>query len=339
MNKAPRILIPILTGLGNCVMLTPLMRTLRQLYPAAELHLFTDGRWNVQELLRGSPLISGIHFDVPTRMNLVFAPRISSNLSFILRARAKNLTATIIAHAMPADQKNSAIKNTILKACGARLIPQPFVHESEQNLALLDAIGVSRQKWVLNPGELAPGASVPPELSSSYIVVQPGASNGLPTPKRWPTERWIELLRELLEDGREVVLLGDKAERTLGEQVAASLQGGNLKNLCGATDIPQMLAVIKGAKAVIAADSGLGHLAGALGVPLISIWGPTSWTRSSPMGNVRKVSLALPCAPCTGEPGQPGEAVALERCPRQNACMKDLAVDQVTKELRCVLGG
>lgn len=323
---SPRVLLPILTGLGNCVMLTPMIRTIKSEWPQAKILLFTDGRWGVQAFFGGAPEIAGLVESVPSGVDIVFVPRVSGSLRFAATARLKNLRAKIIAHRIPPWAEKSLLKNALLSALGVTLVEQAVEHESVQNLGLLAPLGVVQERWQRKSAALGeyPESSVP----GDYVLVQAGASNGLLTPKRWPEEHWALLIKRLAGLGFHVVLVGDSAEKKLGERISAD--ESRITNLCGKTGIAELIGLIRGAKLVIAADSGVGHIAGAVGARLLSLWGPTSWVRSGPSGDfVNKISLNLACSPCTGDPGQPGEAEAFVACPIGRACMEKLTPDMV----------
>lgn len=323
-----RILIPIMTGLGNCVMITPLIETLRKEFPSAEVVLFTNGRWNVQDLFKNHPGVQTT-FTIPKNIDLILSPRIASTLPFLLMVKAKNPFATFIAHEFKPDERARTAKNLSLRMMGASIVPLRLEHETLQNLSLLRPLGIQERAWILQPKLYVSHSK------NSGIIVQPGAANATPTPKRWPEENWKGLITSLLGSGEKVTLVGDASEFTLGERIAKETKSPLLENLCGKTSIAELMEQVAGAKALIAGDSGVGHLAGALGIPVFSLWGPTSWTRSHPVGaKIVKISLELPCAPCTGEPGLPGEIDALARCPIQNRCMVELSVNSVLERVQ-----
>jgi len=129
------------------------------------------------------------------------------------------------------------------------------------------------------------------EKYRGYIAVCPGATFG--PAKQWPYfSRLIELL-----NGERIVLLGRVGDSS-GIETAARGNGG-IVDLTGRTSLPQAAAIIAAARAVVANDSGLMHLAGFLGTPVVGIFGSTSpdWTR--PLGK-RSVVLynRRPCSPC-----------------------------------------
>ena len=129
------------------------------------------------------------------------------------------------------------------------------------------------------------------DRGAGAIVLCPGAHYG--PAKRWP--QFVDLARML--PGR-IVLLGTKNEAPDAARVAAA-DPARIADLCGATSVVEAARIIAAARAVVANDSGLMHLAGFLGTPVVGIFGSTrpSWT--SPLGrNSRIVHQEMPCSPC-----------------------------------------
>ncbi len=124
------------------------------------------------------------------------------------------------------------------------------------------------------------------------VVFCPGSKYG--PAKRWP---WFgELARRL--SGETIVLLGDDDETETGKAVEAT-GSGNVTNLIGKTSLAEVVSIIAAAKLVVSNDSGLMHIAGFLGTPVVGIFGSTSpvWTR--PLGGRAKIATTnCECSPC-----------------------------------------
>ena len=100
--------------------------------------------------------------------------------------------------------------------------------------------------------------------------------------KRWPEERWIETGRALHGRGLEIVLpWGSDDERTAAERIAASLPGARVPDKA---PLDAMARLIAGASLVVGVDTGLLHLAAALGVPLVAIFVASEPGLTGPMG-------------------------------------------------------
>jgi heptosyltransferase-2 len=137
------------------------------------------------------------------------------------------------------------------------------------------------------------GKAVPPDERYRGVVVYcPGAAYG--QAKRWP--HFAELAR--LQAGERVVVLGTGADGESAREIAAAAPG-RVEDLTGRTSLVEAAAIMAAAKAVVSNDSGLMHMAGFIGTPLVGLFGSTSpvWTR--PLGR-RSVIMQSgePCAPC-----------------------------------------
>ncbi|MDQ2742729.1 MAG: glycosyltransferase family 9 protein, partial [Chloroflexota bacterium] len=130
------------------------------------------------------------------------------------------------------------------------------------------------------------------------VVIHAGSING--SAKRWPAGNWSLFAREMeMRAGASVVLVGAASDAAIAEEVAR----GALKavNLVGHTTIDELIALLAHANLVATGDSGPLHLAVALGVPLLAVYGPTDPRVHGPyrpVGPVRLHRRDLPCSPC-----------------------------------------
>ncbi len=134
-----------------------------------------------------------------------------------------------------------------------------------------------------------------------YLVFAPGAEYG--PAKRWPSARFAELA---LRVDLPVLLLGSAKEAPLCQEIA-DLAPGRCRNLSGKTTLLQAMNLLASARAVVSNDSGLMHVAAALGVPQVALFGSSSPLHTPPL-NARAQVLwlkndplyqpALDCAPC-----------------------------------------
>lgn len=136
----------------------------------------------------------------------------------------------------------------------------------------------------------------------AYHVFVPGAEYG--PAKRWPAQRFAELARQL---DAPVLLLGSTKEAALGEEIAALAGGAGCRNLAGATSLAEAFALIAAARDVITNDTGLMHVAAALDVPQVAVFGSSSPLHTPPLSDKAQVvwlkndpayQPPLDCAPC-----------------------------------------
>jgi heptosyltransferase-2 len=136
--------------------------------------------------------------------------------------------------------------------------------------------------------------------SSPLFVLCPGAEYG-PT-KRWPAAHFAKLAQSLVTENAntQVILLGGMGDRELAQDIEMQAQlPSNLHNWCGNTSLDEAIALISMAKAVVSNDSGLMHIAAALKIPQVAIFGSSDPAHTPPLSSTAKVLwLNLPCSPC-----------------------------------------
>lgn len=108
----------------------------------------------------------------------------------------------------------------------------------------------------------------PPAPRGGHVVVHPGAASGS---RRWPVERWADVVTELVRSGRQVVVTGVAAESSL----CAALEHLGAENRCGAETLVDLARTVASAAAVLCGDTGVAHLATAYGTPSVLLFGPT----------------------------------------------------------------
>ena len=165
----------------------------------------------------------------------------------------------------------------------------------------------------------------------AYVVFAPGAEFG--PAKRWPAHHFSELAVKL---DATVVLLGSGKETALCDEIAAPVnvvQAGKCLNLAGKTSLPQALALIAASRSTLSNDSGLMHVAAALGVPQVAIFGSSSPLHTPPLNDKAHViwlkadpvyQPPLDCAPCFAR-----------ECPLGHTrCLNDISAERVLTSLQ-----
>jgi heptosyltransferase-2 len=143
--------------------------------------------------------------------------------------------------------------------------------------SLLSSKGIGDQDWIVG---LSPGAAYGPA-------------------KRWPVERFAAIAKRAAEEwGAKVLVIGTEKEKELGETLVSAAAPSAI-NLCGMTGLGDALALIKRCALFVSNDSGLMHVAAALQVPTVAVFGSTDSIATGPRGNrTRIIKQDLDCSPC-----------------------------------------
>ncbi|MAA73508.1 MAG: lipopolysaccharide heptosyltransferase II [Salinisphaeraceae bacterium] len=149
------------------------------------------------------------------------------------------------------------------------------------------------------------------------VALLPGAEYG--PAKQWPARHFADLAAGLGRAGVRCIVLGSPKEQALGEAIVSD-SGGAALNLCGRTSLPDAVDLIGACRAAVSNDSGLMHVAAAVGVPVVALYGSSSSERTPPLTEQAVVmTRALTCRPCFER-----------RCPYgHTACLSHIRPDTV----------
>lgn len=149
------------------------------------------------------------------------------------------------------------------------------------------------------------------------IAFCPGAEYG--PAKRWPAAHYATLAKSLAAHGYAIWLLGSPKDHAVAETIASAAAGACI-NLCGKTSIAEAVDLLAAARLTVTNDSGLMHVAAAVGRPLIALYGSSSPQFTPPLSTQAQIiSLNIACSPCYAR-----------TCPLQHfQCLNDLHPQQV----------
>ena len=211
-------------------------------------------------------------------------------------------------------------------------------HEVERNLALLSVLGISAAKPV--PPQIFPTEEDKAQVDQFFQQHQLGDVKGavaLAPGSVWPTKRWFSdrfaaLAKQLAENGHPIVLIGGPGDQEIGKEIETECKG-QVINLIGYLNLRQSAETIRRCRALVSNDSAPAHLGAAVGTPVVAIFGPTVPAFGFyPYGEGHRViERTLPCRPCSSHGGK--------KCPTQTfECMTEITVDEVYQAVQDVLG-
>lgn len=156
-------------------------------------------------------------------------------------------------------------------------VPVPKLRVDQDNRArLLQALGLKTDKPI--------------------VALMPGAEYG--PAKQWPPEYYAELAKSLSQAGDQVWVMGSAKEVELGASIAADA-GPAVTNLCGRTQLVDTVDLLSLCNRAVTNDSGLMHVAAAVGIPLVAIYGSSTPDYTPPLTDRADILyLRLSCSPC-----------------------------------------
>jgi lipopolysaccharide heptosyltransferase II len=347
-----RIVVQKILGMGSNIQATPLLASLRDAYPNAEIVVLTAAR--NRALIERLPLVDralyiaddGTVDLVRTTARVVASLlRQRSDLFFDLElysAAASVLTAASCARNRYGFFRHSAqfkkgsythlvkfatnkpVSRLYLQlglAAGAREVPTdavgPITVTEDDRRRLADTLRRSAL-----------------ELADDYIVVNPNASD-LMLERRWPAENFVALLEHLAHEGRQCVLIGAANEAAYVAALLGRLSPEarpHMIDTSGRLTLGELFALIGGARCVVTNDTGPMHFAFALRRPTVCLFGPVDPVHYGFESTlVETVYTPVFCSPCAHENEKPP-------CAGNNICMKLIEVDEVRNAVHRLLG-
>jgi heptosyltransferase I len=150
--------------------------------------------------------------------------------------------------------------------------------------------------------------------------------------KQWPSERWLQLIEEFAGWGLQVVLTGAHPDYGSNEEIIHRLQPrarGLVRNAAGAS-LQETAATLEHSRLVVSVDTGVMHMAAALGAPLVALHGPTSSKRWGPVSE-RAIVVDSPAS------GSGYLNLGWEYLPQPPACMECIGYEVVRGACRAIL--
>jgi heptosyltransferase II len=336
-REIKRVLVRAANWIGDAVMTLPALQSIRQAFPKKHIAILTKP-W-VADLFFQSPLVDqvilyespGRHegirgkwqlarelkkegFDIAILFQNAFEAALISYLAGIPRRGGYNTDArgVLLTHAVRVDgevRKGHQVDyyREMVKGLGLESLPAiPFLEASpghkEEAGRILDSFGLAEEERIMG---LGPGATFGPA-------------------KQWFPERFAALADRFSRDGDvRILVFGSRADMPTASLLVRKAQSPMI-DLTGQTSLRQVIGLIARCRLFVSNDSGLMHVAAALGVPVLAIFGSTDAVRTGPLGKkCRVVKSPLPCSPCLKP-----------RCPQNRECMEGISVDEVYEEAK-----
>lgn len=326
-----RILLVQLADIGDLVLTTPAIAALREAHPHAVIDLLAATQ--ALPILPDGLVNEALSFyrAGKSASRAMFAP---DNLLLLLRIKRKRYDMLVFFHHFTLRAGLWKFR-LIARASGARRIiglqngtagfltdslPDEGFGARHQAQYWLDLVGLLGACSRPRPAQVRRQAhhKLRDSLASPIVVMHAG-SGGYSPARRWDVQQFAELARQLQEkSGASIVVVGQKDD--CGQELAESLESPHI-DLTGKTSLPQLADVIAHADLFVGADSGVMHLAAAVGTPVLSFFGPSNasaWQPWAMDGLSAVLRSGVACSPCS----YVGQSIGAREGCAARTCMK-----------------
>lgn len=331
-----RILIINVNWVGDVLFSTPFIRTLRSYFPESYIAVAVVPR--CEEVLKLNPDIDkiikfderSVHKGIAGKLKLVsLLKKENFDVCFLLH---RSFTRALIALLSGIPNRIGYFTRKRALLLTKNIMPKGDIHKVEYFLDILRAIGLKPQdndyrffisdedRTYVNTLLTSEGVDI---NNDRIFVLNPGGNWDL---KRWPKENFAQLIDSINTWFKDVktIITGAVKDLKLAEDIKRLTKSRPI-NFAGKTTLKQLAALFEKSKLVISNDSGPMHVAVALSIPTIALFGPTSPRLTGPYGKGRFLVLSkdigckIPCYKL--------------KC-RDNKCMKAIGVDDVLKAIK-----
>lgn len=348
-RRIKRILIVRLSAMGDVIHTLPAVAALHEAFPEATIDWLIEGRWAELLCVPGVPRRGPRSAQRPLVDNIHTVKLVQWRKSLLTLATVQQI-ATVWndvrdMHYDLAIDLQGAIRSAVLaRFSGAREVfgaaeprespaslwytRQAITHGThvvEQNVSLIESLAQRKLKIpeAALPRDLRAEARISEMLAAEklrdFVIVNPGAGWGA---KRWPAERYGQVALAISQQGIRSIINYGPGEESLAEMVRVASDGTALAWKCS---ISQLIALTRRARVFIGGDTGPMHLAAALRIPVVAIFGPTDPARNGPYGT-RSVVLRSPASLTTHA-----------RKSRADAGLMEVGADAVVAAARALL--
>jgi heptosyltransferase III len=335
-----RILVIALRRLGDVLLTTPLIRSLKRAFPDAAIEALVFA--GTEGILAGNPDLSGV-ITMREGATVELARSLWRRYDLALSTQSGDrpilfawMAGRVSAGLVKQRGAGGVMARVKRAALGLSVAADDERHRVEEVLELAVALGVPRVPELVCPSAPLPRERLP---AGAYAVVHVGPMFSY---KRWQPQGWRALAAALAARGLSVVATGGPSpeDRRYGDEVWGEGAPDGLRRLDGVLSWGELAATIAGAAVYVGPDTSVTHLAAATGAMTVALYGPTDPRRFGPWPvgadkapwvaagtiqhdrNVWLVQNPLPCLPCHKEGCE-------RRIDSYSRCLDELSADQV----------
>lgn len=312
-------------GLGDALLMWPMLAVLRESFPGARIDVLGERR-NAGAFTLAAPIADFIAYD---RNPLRAIRQLSAaRYDLVIDTEQYHHLSTLVANALRPRWLCG------FDTLGRRRLQTHAVAHSEDQYEVLTflqlAATVSGREPVFDadhafiavPEEARRWAAATLRVAAGrpVVAISPVAGSAY---RLWPAERYAAVGRWLVGRGFHVVVIGGSDGEAAAARIAEGADPALLSNFVGKTTLAQTAGLLSQARLSLSADTSVLHLAYGVGTPTVALFGPALYRKWAPPGRAhRLVRRGLACSPCM-------RFGVLPPCPYGVACMQEITVDEV----------
>jgi len=332
-----KVLVAAPNWIGDAVLALPAIARVRELFPASRITI--SGLPHICELFRESPYVNDMRIYSGSLLSTVSdIKKCGFDLAILLPNSFRTALIVYLARiplrcGYNRDGRGIMLNMAIKVDARTKKLPQTEYYMNIVNYIFGDGVFSGEQKrkeWLhLSQGELQHANEILHNFnipSGSLIIgINPGAAYG--SAKRWHPERFALLCRTLVNThNAKVIVFGSQQEMNIAAEIV-NLSQVPVISMAGKTSIRELMSLIKQCSIFVTNDSGPMHIAAALNIPIVAIFGSTDPEKTGPMGNNHIViKKDVDCSPCFKR-----------KCPTDLKCMDLITVDDVLKGVERII--
>ncbi len=305
-------------GIGDAVLLVPVLRSIRSAYECRVDILAESRNCGIFELC---PVVRAVYrYDKPAE----FFTCIKKRYDLIIDTEQWHRLSAVIARMIRSRLKIGFATNNRKRLFSHTV---PYSHEEYETFSffrLLSPLGLPVPDRIDTPFLTLPDSAntkaealLAPIGTERFVAVFPGAS--IPE-RRWGYKNFSTVSKKLNRLNLPVVIIGGREDREAGEKILQNTHG---TNLAGKTSLAESAAVLARALLLISGDSGVLHMAAGLDIPTVSLFGPGISEKWAPRGRKHMaINHHLECSPCT-------RFGYTSPCHRHARCIQDITPNEV----------
>lgn len=266
-----KILIVRFSSIGDIVLTTPVIRTVKQQYQHGDVELHYLTKQDYRSILEANPYINQLH-SIKRRVSEVVDHLKAQNYKYVIDLH-NNLRSFQLKMAL--GQPSFSLSKLSMRRwlfINLKINVMPKTHIVDRYMQVVAPLGVVNDNlgldYFLRPQDEVDPTALPASHQQGYIAIVIGGQH---QGKLYPKDLLVEVCRQLAAP---IILLGGPEDRKRGEWIAQQV-GEQVFNACGSFTLNQTATLVRDAQCVISNDTGLMHIAAAFKKKVISLWGAT----------------------------------------------------------------